>query len=143
MPRLQTAGRRYHPLLEVLEDRLVPTLNPSAREQYMLELVNRMRTNPAAELPLLLNSNDQGVNDALAIFNVDRTVLAQQWATLTPVAPLAWNEVLWNTARAHSDLMNQFEQQSHQLPGEADIGTRIPAAGYTNWSNLGENIAHP
>src|SRR5947209_7347925 len=78
--------------LELLEDRL----NPSAglREQYMLELVNRMRANPAAELPILLNSNDPAVTSALAYFNVNRTALQNQWSTLTPAPPLAWNDSL-------------------------------------------------
>ena len=70
---------------------------------------------------------------------MNRQVLAQQWATLNPVAPLAWNDVLAGTALAHSQLMLQFDQQSHQLPGEPDLLTRIQAAGY-DVASVGENI---
>jgi len=42
--------------------------NPSAEEQYMLELVNRMRIDPAAEYNLLVNSDDSNVNGALTFF---------------------------------------------------------------------------
>ncbi|MBL8830038.1 MAG: hypothetical protein JNM18_23870, partial [Planctomycetaceae bacterium] len=40
----------------------------------------------------------------------------------------------------HSSLMIAQRTQSHQLPGEAALGTRVTAAGYTNWQGLGENI---
>ena len=42
-----------------------------------------MRTDPADELPLLLNSNDPNVNGALAFFNVNRQTLMTQWNNLT------------------------------------------------------------
>jgi hypothetical protein len=124
--------------LELLEDRL----NPSAglREQYMLELVNRMRGNPAAELPLLLNSSDADVNSALAYFHVDLPTLQSQWSTLTAAPPLAWNDNLAQSALTHDSAMLAAGTQSHQVAGEADLGTRISAAGYAGWSSLGENI---
>src|SRR5262249_30287364 len=109
------------------------------QEEYSLELLNRMRTNPAAELPLLLNSNDPDIRDALSFFHVDQQVLAQQWATLTPVPPLAWNDTLAGTALAHSRLMATDDQQAHQLPCELSIGQRIQSAGY-NFHLVGENI---
>jgi hypothetical protein len=134
---LTTRRRRFAPRLESLEDRTL--LDAGVQEEYALELLNRMRTNPQAELALLLNSNDPDVNNALAFFHVDRSVLAQQWATLTPVPPLAWNDLLAGTAVAHSQLMSQDDQQSHQLPGEPDLGQRYLNAGY-DYSSAGENI---
>jgi uncharacterized protein YkwD len=133
------AGRkqRFAPRLEALEDRTL--LDAGLQEEYALELLNRMRTNPQAELPLLLNSNDPDVNNALSFFNVDRQLLAQQWSTLTPVPPLAWSDTLAGTALAHSQLMRQDDQQSHQLPGEPDLGHRLLNAGY-NYFTAGENI---
>src|SRR5438034_10763847 len=84
-----SAGRKVsscRPRLEALEDRTLPAAG--LREQYLLELINRMRTNPAAELPLLLNSNDPDVQDALCVFGVSSTLLAPQSATLSPTAPV-------------------------------------------------------
>ncbi|HWB14452.1 MAG TPA: DUF4214 domain-containing protein [Pirellulales bacterium] len=114
-------------------------LSAGVREEYLLELINQMRTDPADELPLLLNSTDPNVIDALNYFQVDTTLLAQQWATLSPVPPLAYNDNLATSALNHSELMNQLDQQSHQLPGEADLLPRVTNAGYPA-SSVGENI---
>ena len=50
----------FLPRLEALEDRTL--LSAGLQEEYALELINRLRTNPAGELPLLLNSNNADVN---------------------------------------------------------------------------------
>ena len=129
--------RGFVPRLEALEDRTL--LDAGVQEEYALELLNRMRTDPQAELPLLLNSTDPDVQNALTFFHVDRSVLTQQWSTLTPVPPLAWNDILAGTAVAHSQLMSQDDQQSHQLPGELPPDQRIQNAGYA-FSSFGENV---
>jgi hypothetical protein len=49
--------------------------NPTAREQELLELINRMRIAPSAELALLLASSDQSIKDALTYFKVDLATL--------------------------------------------------------------------
>jgi uncharacterized protein YkwD len=113
--------------------------HPSAQEQEMLELINRMRMKPANELNLLVNSSDAQVNKALNFFNVNLAQLSQQWSQLTPVQPLAWSNELHNGALNHSLLMIQEDTQSHQLPGELKLGQRLTKAGY-NWSNAGENV---
>ncbi|NEP09389.1 MAG: hypothetical protein F6K14_03955 [Symploca sp. SIO2C1] len=112
---------------------------PTAQEQYMLELTNRMRINPADELDLLINSSDANVNGAINFFNVDLGVLTTQWSTLTPAQPLAWSNQLHDAANDHGLLMIEEDLQSHQLPGELGLGQRITNAGY-NWSTVGENI---
>jgi uncharacterized protein YkwD len=126
--------------------------DPSANEQYLLELLNRMRINPAGELHKLVNisgnpasfgnpiSNDPDVANALLFFGVDANTLATQWSTLTPAAPLAWNRNLGDAATGHNNLMIANDAQSHQFPGEPDIVGRATNAGYVNWSNLGENV---
>jgi hypothetical protein len=113
---------------------------PSPREQQMLELINRLRTRPAAELPLILNSKDPDIQNALSFFKVDRAELAKQWAGLTPVAPLAWSDALAKSALGHTQKMLALDQQSHQLPGEAPLLTRATSAGYQNASFVGENV---
>lgn len=124
--------------LEQLEDRLNPSAGP--REQYMLELVNRMRENPAAELPILLNSGDPNIAAALSYFHVNLTTLQTQWNTLVAAPALAWNDNLASSALSHDQAMLTAGVQSHQLPGEPDLGTRVSNAGYANWSTAGENI---
>ncbi len=126
--------------LEHLEGRLLlSATDPSAEEQQSLWLLNRMRTNPAAELPLLLNSGDLQVKIALAYFHVDEALLAQQWSLLTAVPALAWNSTLGAAAKAHNDLMQLQDAQAHQLAGELKLGQRVLAAGY-DYAWVGENI---
>jgi hypothetical protein len=118
---------------------LLSATDPSAQEQELLWLLNRMRTAPAAELPLLLNSSDAAIQDALSFFKVDTTVLAQQWATLSPVQPVAWNTALSTAATGHNVAMAAADQQAHQVPGEPAPGDRFNAAGY-NYSVAAENV---
>src|SRR5438105_920922 len=81
-PSSKAKPRSVRPVLEGLEERLTPSAG--VQEQYMLDLINRFRENPSAEVSLLLNANDASVNNALTTYNVDRTVLAAQFAALTP-----------------------------------------------------------
>lgn len=44
-------------------------------------------------------------------------------------------------ARQHSTRMAEARQLSHQLVGEAGLGTRVTRAGYTDWRIVAENLA--
>src|SRR4051812_41062340 len=95
-------------LCETLEPRLLlSAADPSGQEQELLWLLNRMRTAPAAELDKLLGQTDFYVDEAMTYFKVDRTVLAQQWTSLVPVQPVAWNTNLAVAAAAHTAVMSQ------------------------------------
>ncbi|MGC9371514.1 MAG: CAP domain-containing protein [Paracoccaceae bacterium] len=120
---------------------------PSALEQEFLELVNRARMNPSGEFDALIldaatgTGVTAGVTNAISYFNVDLGVLKQQFDALTAAAaPLAWNGNLSDSATAHSDLMIQYDLQSHNLPGEASLWDRIVSAGYSNARIVGENV---
>ncbi len=132
--------RSLRPVVEDLEERLTPTAG--VQEQYMLDLINRFRANPVAELSLILNSGNTAVNNGLSSYNVDRNALATQFASLTAVPPLAWNDSLGSSALGHSQAMlaTSDPNPGHQVTGEADPWTRMVAAGYTNYSFLAENI---
>ncbi len=112
---------------------------PTANEQEMLFYVNRMRTEPAAEYDLLVNSGDRDVDSALSYFKVDLGVLQNQWNSLNPAQPVAWSEQLEDSSQTHSELMIQFDQQSHNLPGEPGLGQRVTNTGYS-WNRLAENV---
>jgi len=116
------------------------SVGPSPREQLMLNLLNRLRTKPAQELPLILKSKDPDVQNALSFFKVDQKKLAADWASLTPVPPLAWNDALAKAAKVHSDKMLAADQQSHQLPNEPVLLNRLKAAGYQDAAFVGENV---
>ncbi|MDP3890782.1 CAP domain-containing protein [Nocardioides sp.] len=55
--------------------------------------------------------------------------------------PLKVRKPLRRAARRHSARMAEAGVMSHQLPGEPPLGKRVTAAGYTNWTMVGENIA--
>jgi hypothetical protein len=127
--------------------------NPTAREQELLELINRMRTMPSAELALLLDSSDQGIKDALTYFKVDQSILKAQWSKLKALAPLAWSNQLNDAAAAHNQTMIKYDDQSHHVGTvtdssgkvisdkgyEPDLAGRITAAKYAYTSGR-ENI---
>ena len=136
-------------------------MNPTGMEQEMLEMINRMRMTPQEELdriflstnpgdPNYFRTGDPDVDGALSYFGVDAATLFSQWASLTPTAPLAWNESLIDAARNHSNRMMLQDLQSHQLPADSSLGlpaepsllNRAVNAGY-NWSgsvSVGENV---
>jgi uncharacterized protein YkwD len=133
-------------LFESMESRVLMVYNPTANEQYTLELINDMRMNPAQHLTRLVTSitplvgATKDIQNALDFFKVNGEQLAKEWALLTPVAPVAWNDALTKAATTHTTLMIAADQQSHQLPGEADLVTRNTVAGYTNFRFMGENL---
>ncbi len=68
------------------------SLQPSAYEQYMLELINRARSNPNAEAALYsLTDLNQGLSPGTI--------------TSDPKQPLAFNLFLIDSAREHSQWM--------------------------------------
>lgn len=125
--------------------------DPTAEQQYWLELTNRFRTDPQGELARLVNfsspgvwapvkSTDPYVVNALNYFGTDAATLAAQFTALTPSPVLAWNGSLNISATNYSDLMVSMDQQSHALDG-LNIPQRIMAGGYgSNWLKAGENL---
>ncbi|NUB11748.1 hypothetical protein GAY28_02875 [Azospirillum brasilense] len=112
---------------------------PTNVEQYMLELVNRFRMNPQAELSKLINSTDPDVKGAITAFHVDLNLLTSQWASMTPQAPLAWNNQINDAARYHNGWMINKQGQQHQFADEPNLMTRLANFGYSA-NTSGENI---
>src|SRR4051812_7595303 len=54
---------------------------------------------------------------------------------------LTWNTRLVSAAHAHNLRMAKANVLSHQLPGEASLGSRITTAGY-KWRAIGENAGY-
>ncbi len=120
--------------------------NPTAQEQEFLELINRIRIAPVAELDLLLNSSDPianaAIDAALTQFKTNRATLRSQWDKLNPAAPLAWSSGLNQAATAHNQVMIEADIQSHQVGTEKKLIERIAGAGYdlSQGGAVGENI---
>ena len=133
--------------LEQFEPRLLLAFDPSAAAQELLFHTNRMRVLPDAELHVLFSSvnplvaRDPGANAAIQYFrDPTSSQVTADWQSLVAAPPVAWNESLSNAATSHSQLMKDFDSQSHQLPGEPSLGNRIAAAGYTGATRYSENI---
>ncbi|MDQ0525897.1 CAP domain-containing protein [Azospirillum rugosum] len=102
---------------------------PTAYEQYMLELINRARANPAAE------AARQGID-------LNQGLTAGTISTAAKAA-LAWDPALIDAARAHSQWMLDTDTFSHTGINGSSPGARMTDAGYGfsgSWT-WGENIA--
>lgn len=98
----------------------------SAAEQFLLELVNRGRLDPAAEAARYGVDLNSGL-PAGTITRAARQVLAP-------------DEDLALAAARHSRWMIDEDQFSHTGSGGSSAGQRASAAGYS-WSRVGENLA--
>lgn len=100
---------------------------PTAQEQYMLELINRARLNPQAEADRSLGGN---LNEGLAPGTI----------STKPKQPLAFDPKLEQAAQGHSQSMLEKNYFAHQDPNGSQPGDRATSAGF-NWNRVGENIA--
>ncbi|MEM7545863.1 MAG: CAP domain-containing protein [Pseudomonadota bacterium] len=102
--------------------------NLTPNEQYMLELINRARSDPAAEAARLGIDLNEGLSPG----------------RISPdeKQPLAANDLLNRAAADHSRDMLNFNYFDHTGRNGSDVGDRIEAAGYTGWRTWGENISY-
>ena len=102
---------------------------PTALDQYLIELINRARLDPAGEAARLGIDLNQG--------------LSQGKINTAPKQPLAFDPALTDSARGHSKWMLDKDVFSHTGVNGSDPGDRMEAAGYQftgNW-RWGENIS--
>lgn len=117
----------------------------TAREQYLLELINDARLDPMGNAARYitsfskLTSPDPEVESALDFFDVDGALFKKQLSGLDAVAPIAWNDKLAAAARNHSKAMIEADAQAHEGLGDGALGARVADQGY-RISTLGENI---
>lgn len=125
--------------------------DPTSEQQYWLELVNRFRTTPQAELDHLVNmsspgvwdtprSDDPAIANALTYFGTSAADLVTQFSNLTGAPPVAWSSALNNSATSYSNLMVSHDQQSHTLDS-LTLAQRVQSGGYSSqWLEVGENL---
>lgn len=112
---------------------------PTNKEQLALQMVNRARLDPQAEMALLFDSDDAEIESAISFFETVEAAAVDQVKSTASTAPLAWNPFLADSADVHNALMIAEDTQSHNLPGEPSLGGRIQDAGY-NPVLVGESI---
>jgi len=113
---------------------------PTAEEQYMLELINRARAYPAAEGLRLQATTDPDIVSAYRYFQVDLGKLVADFAGYPPRPPLAFNANLIAAARGHSRDMADHDFQGHTGSGGSSFTDRIATAGYSGWNAVAENV---
>lgn len=127
--------------------RATPTIqyncgDPTGDEQYMLELINRARSNPAQEGIFLTTQTDPNIVSAYTFFSVNKPAIVSAFSIIPSAQPLAMNAILLGTARAQS-----LDQQIHDYQGHTSFDgrtfdMRINQAGYVN-AALAENVYAP
>jgi PKD repeat protein/uncharacterized protein YkwD len=128
----------------VVESRAPTTLydhgDPTAKEQLLLEMVNRARANPTAEGIRLAETNDADVKSAYAYYSTDTNKLKTDFAGYAVRQPLAFNANLIVAARRHSNDMAAKDFQDHTGSDGSTLSQRVADANYTGWNALAENI---
>src|SRR3981081_4182327 len=85
--------------LETLESReLLSGSAPSAETEYMLEMINAVRTNPQAAAERFTTNLDADVQATIKFFHVDINKVPNHTASAQPRQPLAWNDNLASAA---------------------------------------------
>jgi len=112
---------------------------PSNMEQYLLELVNRARSNPGQEIEIFLASKDQYIESAIASYSVDMNQTQADFNAYVPRPPLAFNAKLMTAARGHSTDMAEHDFQGHESSNGDQLQDRFSAVGY-NYFRGGENV---
>jgi serralysin len=117
---------------------------PSAYEQYMLELVNRTRLDPDGEVERF-NATIDTYNEVYSSPRSQMVSVTDGGADVTsnPLQPLAFNSLLIKSSRAHTNWMLDADMFSHTEDGTGlgvYLQDRLDAVNY-NYSTAGENIA--
>lgn len=127
--RSSKSRRRTAPLrVETLESRTLLTVSMSPQEQLFIELVNRARANPEAEVQR---------NSAVETLNQD--VADDRLISSDPKPPLAPHQALIDAMIGHVKDMLQRDFFGHDNPDGEGPSDRARAAGYP--TGAGENIA--
>lgn len=128
----ESASEAIRPSARTFQAQSVKTAHdqgdPSDHEQLLIELINRARANPQAEVDRLGIDLNEG--------------LPPNTLTPTPKQPLAFHPLLIEAARGHSAWMLEENVFSHYGEGHSEPGDRIAAALYPMSQSYawGENI---
>lgn len=109
-------------VLEQLECRRLLAINPSAEEQEVLQYINRFRTDPGGEFNRLFSSvspltaRNSSIQADLDFFKTNGSMLQSEFAALTPVEPLTWNEAINSFSATHNNSMIAENRLFHTDP---------------------------
>jgi hypothetical protein len=111
--------------------------DPTDDEQLYVELLNRARANPQAEVNRILGSDDIFIQNALGL--VDTNQVVSQFSTIAATAPLSFNSKLLTAARNQTQYQFDNGIQTHTGPGTNTLRERLESVNYVfNWAT--ENV---
>jgi uncharacterized protein YkwD len=132
--------RRTKLSLESLESRkLLTGGGPSADAQYMLELINEARTNPAEMANRVTSSTSPDVVATVNYYGVDLNSVKNQISSSASRPPIAWNGQLAAAATYHSEDMANTGVQTHVGSDGSTLDQRLNGVGYNGRAASGEN----
>ena len=132
VPTVATA--RQLPTLEWAWHKTADGMHPNGEEQALMWLMNRGRENPTAEGIFLATSSEPDVQGGRDFFEVDLSVLQNEFSLIPPMPPAAFDSRLYQAALAHSNDLIARDAQDHE--GQLD---RIDAAGF-QWLQARLNV---
>ena len=112
---------------------------PSNQAQYMVEVMNLVRTSPAEGAEWVEEHVDSGTRSNLEFYKVNLDEVKRTIASAKPKQPLAWNNRLAAAAQGHSDDMARNNFQSHQGSDGSNVEQRMDRQGYTDRASSAEN----
>ena len=131
---------RQKPRLESLETRQVLSSGgPTADAQYMLELVNLARTDPAKAADVVTSNLNGDQQATIDFYKVDLNQVKADIASAPVQPPLALSDQLSQAATAQSTDQINMGQQTHTGSDGSNSATRIARTGYTDTTKTGEN----
>ena len=114
-------------------------LEPSDDAQYMLELINSGRMNPAQSIDKLTQTVDKELKATLDYFRIDLNREKGDMASIQSQQPVAWNSTLSYAAEEHSKDMADNRYQDHRGSDGSMPTDRISRVGYGNRRSDAEN----
>ena len=131
---------RRTPKLESLETRQVLSSvgGPTPDKQYVLELINLVRTNPSAAADRFTNNLSNDVQATLRQYGLTPDGLRSDLKAATPLPPLAYSDALASTAQSQSQDEASMGKQTHTGANGSSLGDRLKSANY-NLATAGEN----
>ena len=131
---------RRTPKLESLETRQVlsSVAGPSADKQYVLEMINLVRTNPSAAADRFTNNLSNDVQATLKQYGLSADGLRSDLKSAASLPPLAYSDALDGTAQGQSQDEAAMGKQTHTGANGSSLGDRLKSANY-NLATAGEN----
>lgn len=128
------------PSMDRLENRQVMASGgPSDQAQYMLELINEARTNPAAATQMVIAEDNADLSLTMDYYGENLNAAISQISQIPPKQPLAWNDKLAASATMQSQYQADSGSQTHSGPNGMDLNARMAAKGYDGEVNSTEN----